>query len=97
MKTLAIALLAGAGALAAGSAGASEFNFTSDYTNPSRTVCDNHGNCYQTRSGSGAVGLRDRYNPPPAYRERGWDDRPRGGVGVHPGVTVGVGPGSNRW
>ena len=96
MKTLAIALLAGTAALSAGSARASDFNFSSEFTNPSQTVCDNHGNCYQRRIGAGSVAVRDRYNPPPAYRERGWDDRPRTGNRV-PGVSVGVGAGSDRW
>ena len=94
MRTFAIDLLAGAGALASAGASASDFNFSSEYTNPSRTVCDYHGNCYQKRIGAGSAAVNDRYNPPPVYRERGWDDRPRTG---HHAPGVGVGAGYSRY
>ena len=89
MRTLAIALLAGAGALSAGSASASDIYTSSEYTNPDlvqqvRMVCDDSGRCYRTRGGSRT------------YRD--WDDGPRAGVGIRtPGVSVGVGVGSDRW
>ena len=109
MKTLAIALLAGAGALSIGSARASDIYTTGGYANPDmvqqvRLVCDPDGNCYRTRRGARVV-VRDSYNyyaPRQRYYERrtyrDWDDSPRAGVGIHaPGVSVGVGVGSDRW
>lgn len=108
MKTLAIALLAGAAALSAGTAAkASDVLVTSEYANPElvqqvRLVCDEYGNCYRTRGGARVV-VRDSYNYVPreryyerrVYRDRDWDG-PR--VGIHaPGVSVGVGVGGDRW
>ena len=58
MRTIAIALLAGVGALAASSAAkASDFYTTSEYANPDlvqqvRLICDEDGRCYRTRGGS---------------------------------------------
>lgn len=109
MKTLAIALLAGVGALSIGSARASDIYVTSEYANPDlvqqvRLVCDEYGNCYRTHGGARVV-VRDSYNyyaPRERYYERrtyrDWDDGPRAGVGIRtPGVSVGVGVGSDRW
>ena len=109
MRTLAIALLAGAGALSAGSASASDIYTSSEYTNPDlvqqvRMVCDDNGRCYRTRGGSRVI-VGDSYNyyqPRERYYERrtyrDWDDGPRAGVGIRtPGVSVGVGVGSDRW
>ena len=109
MRTLAIALLAGAGALSAGSASASDIYTSSEYTNPDlvqqvRMVCDDSGRCYRTRGGSRVI-VGDSYNyyqPRERYYERrtyrDWDDSPRAGVGIRtPGVSVGVGVGSDRW
>ncbi len=109
MRTLAIALLAGAGALSAGSASASDIYTSSEYTNPDlvqqvRMVCDDSGRCYRTRGGSRVI-VGDSYNyyqPRERYYERrtyrDWDDGPRAGVGIRtPGVSVGVGVGSDRW
>lgn len=106
MKTLAIALLAGAGALSIGSARASDMYTTGGYANPDmvqqvRLVCDPDGNCYRTRGGARVV-VRDSYNyyaPRQRYYERRVYrdyDTPRAGVGIHaPGVSVGVGV--DRW
>ena len=108
MKTLAIALLAGAAALSAGSARASDVYVSDGYANPDlvqqvRLVCDENGNCYRTRGGARVI-VRDSYNyaPRERYEERrtyrGYDDSPRSGVGIRaPGVSVGVGVGNARW
>ncbi|MCP4621376.1 MAG: hypothetical protein GY844_33660 [Bradyrhizobium sp.] len=107
MKTLAIALLAGAAALSAGSAKASDIYVSEGYANPElvqqvRLICDEYGNCYRSRGGARVV-VRDSYNYAP--RERYYErrtyrdyDEPRAGVGIRaPGVSVGVGVGSDRW
>jgi hypothetical protein len=109
MKTLAIALLAGAAALSVGGARASDVYVSDGYANPDlvqqvRLVCDEDGRCYRTRGGARVV-VRDSYNyyPRDRYYEqrtyrRDWDDGPRAGVGIRtPGVSVGVGVGSDRW
>lgn len=106
MKTLAIALLAGASALSVGSAKASDVYISEGYAYPDlvqqvRTVCDEDGRCYRTR-GSKRVIIRDSYNyyePRERYYERRnyRDHYHHGpGVGIHaPGVSVGVGV--DRW
>ena len=108
MKTLAIALLAGAAALSVGSARASDIYVSDGYANPDlvqqvRLVCDEYGNCYRTRGGARVI-VRDSYNYAPRERYyerrtyRDYDDGPRAGVGIRtPGVSVGVGVGSDRW
>jgi hypothetical protein len=111
MKTLAIALLTGAAALAAGSAKASDVYVSGEYANPDlvqqvRLVCDEYGNCYRTRGGARVV-VRDSYNyyqPRERYIERRgyydggyYNNGPSVGIGVGPGgVGVGVGVGP-RW
>jgi hypothetical protein len=105
MRTLAIALLAGAGALSVGSASASDIYTSSEYTNSDlvqqvRLVCDDNGNCYRTRGGRRVI-VGDSYNyyqPRERYIERRsyYDDGPRVGIRA-PGVSVGVGVGSDRW
>lgn len=105
MAKLAIALLAGAGALFAGSANASDIYSSGEYANSDllqqvRMVCDGEGRCYRTR-GSRRVIIQDSYNYAPRERyierRRDWDDGPRAGVGFRaPGVSVGVGVG-DRW
>src|SRR5258705_12209882 len=108
MKTFAIAVLAGVGALSVGSAKASDIYTSSEYTSPDvvqpvRLVCDEDGRCYRTRGGSRVI-VRDSYDyaPRERYIERrsyhDWDDSPRAGVGLRaPGVSVGVGVGGDRW
>jgi hypothetical protein len=94
MKTFAIALLAGVGALSIGGAAkASDVITTSEFTNPDpvqkvRLI-------YRTRGGSRVI-VRDSYNymPRERYYERrtyrDWDDGPRVGIRA-PGVSVGIG------
>ena len=108
MRSFAIALLAGVGALSIGSAArATDIYSTTEYSNPDlvqqvRLVCDDAGRCYRTRGGNRVI-VRDSYNYMPRERYierreyRDWDDGPRAGVGIRaPGVSVGVGVG-NRW
>jgi len=107
MKKIAIGLLAGAGALLAGSAYASDVTTSSEFTNSDliqqvRMVCDEDGRCYRTRGGSRVIvrdsyayAPRDRYIEHRRYRD--WD-APRAGVGIRaPGVSVGVGVDNDRW
>jgi hypothetical protein len=107
MKTFAIALLAGVGALSVGSAAkATDIYSTTEYSNPDlvqhvRMVCDDDGRCYRTRGGSRVI-VRDSYDYAPRDRyieRRGYyDDGPRAGVGIRtPGGTVGIGVGDGRW
>ena len=109
MRTITIALLAGVGALAAaGGAKAADVYTTGAYMSPDliqevRLVCDDAGNCYRTQGGARVI-VRDSYARMPRERYyerrtyRDWDDGPRGGVGIRaPGVSVGVGVGSDRW
>ena len=109
MRTLAITMLAGVGALAAiGGAKAADLYTTSEYTSPDliqevRLVCDDVGNCYRTHGGARVI-VRDSYARMPRehYYERrtyrDWDDGPRAGVGIRtPGVSVGVGVGGDRY
>ena len=72
MRKIAIGLLAGAGALLAGSANASDVYTSSEYTNSDliqqvRMVCDDNGRCYRTR-GSSRVVVRDSYAYAPRER-----------------------------
>jgi hypothetical protein len=111
MRKIAIGLLAGAGALLAGSANASDIYTENEYSNSDliqqvRMVCDDDGRCYRTRGRSRVI-VRDSYAYAPReryierrhyYRDRDWDDGPRAGVGFRaPGVSVGVGVDSHRW
>jgi hypothetical protein len=108
MRRIAIALLAGAGALSVGSmAKAADIYATTEYGNPDlvqqvRLVCDDYGRCYRT--GGNRVIIRDSYGYAPRDRYierrtyRDWDDGPRGGIGFRaPGVSVGVGVDNDRW
>ena len=107
MRKFAIALLAGAGALLAGGANASDI-YPGNESNAQllqqvRLVCDDSGRCYRIQGGrrvivedSYAYAPRERYIERRTYRD--WDDGPRAGVGIRaPGVSVGVGVGSDRW
>ena len=104
MRKIAIGLMAGAGALMAGSANASDIYTTSEYSNADlvqqvRMVCDEDGRCYRARSGSRVI-VRDSYAYAPRERYiehrryRDWDDGPRVGIRA-PGVSVGIG--NDRW
>jgi hypothetical protein len=106
MRKIAIGLMAGAGALMAGSANASDIYTTDEYSNADlvqhvRMVCDEDGRCYRTRGGSRVI-VRDSYAYAPRERyiehrrHRHWDDGPRVGIRA-PGVSVGVGVGNDRW
>ena len=109
MKRLAIALLAGAGALSVGgTAKATDIFATTEYGNPDlvqqvRLVCDEYGRCYRSH-GESRVIIRDSYGYAPRERYierrtyRDYDDGPRGGIGFRaPGVSVGVGVDNDRW
>jgi hypothetical protein len=108
MKKLAIGLLAGVGALLAGSANATDIYTNSEYRSSDlvqqvRLICNEDGQCYRTRGGRRII-VEDSYNYAPRERYierrdyRDWDDGPRAGVGIRaPGVSVGVGVGGDRW
>jgi hypothetical protein len=111
MRKLVITLLAGAGALFAGSAANATDIYTSrEYASsdlplvqPVRMTCSDDGRCYRSPGGSRVI-IRDsdNYAPRERYIERrtyrDWDDGPRAGVGIRaPGVSVGVGVGNDRW
>jgi hypothetical protein len=107
MKKIAIGLLAGTGALIAGSANASDISTGSQYGSPDlvqqvRMICDDSGRCYRSR-GESRVIVRDSYAYAPRERYiehrryRDWDE-PRAGVGIRaPGVSVGIGVDNDRW
>jgi hypothetical protein len=107
MKKLAIGLLAGVGALLAGSANATDIytnseHRSSDLVQQVRLICNEDGQCYRTRGGRRII-VEDSYNYAPRERYierrgyRDWDDSPRAGVGFRaPGVSVGVGVGGDR-
>lgn len=106
MRKIAIGLLAGAGALLAGSANASDIYTSSEYTNSDliqqvRMVCDDGGRCYRSRESRVIVRNSYAYQPRERYIERRHYrdyDEPRAGVGIRaPGVSVGVGVDSDRW
>jgi hypothetical protein len=108
MRKLAIALLAGAGALFTGSANAADVYTSNEYANAElvqqvRLICDESGRCYRTQGGRRVI-VEDSYNYAPRERYierrgyRDWDDGSRAGVGFRaPGVSVGVGVGNDRW
>jgi hypothetical protein len=109
MRKLVVTVLAGAGALFAGSAAnAADIYTSSEYASsdlplvqPVRMICSDDGRCYRTRGGNRVI-IRDsnNYAPRERYIEhrtyRDWDDGPRVGFRA-PGVSVGVGVGDDRW
>jgi hypothetical protein len=98
MKAFAVALLAGIGALSAGSAKATDIDASSGYANSDvqqvRLICNEHGRCYRTRGPY--VGPRDRFYDERRYYDRGWDE-PHAGIGVYGPGGVGVGIGVDRY
>ena len=111
MRKLVVTVLAGAGALFAGSAAnAADIYTSSEYASsdlplvqPVRVTCSDDGRCYHSRGGSRVI-IRDSYNYAPRERYierrtyRDWNEGPRAGVGFRaPGVSVGVGVGDDRW
>jgi hypothetical protein len=102
MKSVAISLVIGAGAMFASAAGAAPLS-----TGPSllpnngvenvRLVCDEYGRCYRTRGGRRVIiqeGYGDSYNYAPRERyieRRGYYDG--GYYNDGPSVGIGVGPG----
>ena len=99
MKTLAIALLAGASALAATTAARADEITTSGVANPAlmqevRLVCNDYGRCWH-EPGERVIIHRDYYPGDRYYRHDYYRDRDYGpGFGFHaPGVNIGVGVG----
>ncbi len=97
MRKLTLTLLAGAGALIASSAYAADeiqIGDSSPLLHQARLVCNDAGQCWNTR-GDRRVIIGDSYYAPRRY----YDDYDRHyyrgpGVGVHgPGFSFGVGPG----
>lgn len=97
MQKLAIALMAGAGALFATAASAAPLSSGMTVLPDSnieqvRMVCNENGRCWRER-GERRVIIRDSYGYAPReryYERRGYEDR--GGIGIRaPGVSVGIG------
>ena len=111
MRTIAIAILAGVGALSVGGAAkASDIIRSTEYASPGlaqqvRMICDEDGRCYRSsrsrtvvRESYGYYQPRERYIERRTYRDRDWDDGPRAGVGFRaPGVSIGAGVDDDRW
>jgi hypothetical protein len=99
MRTFAMAVMAGVGALSlAAGAKAADVYVSSEYISSDpvqqvRMVCDEDGRCYQTRGGRRVIIERnyDSYNYVPReryyerryYRDRDYDEGPRAGVGIY--------------
>ena|SRR5882724_11003621 len=98
MRTTAIALLVGVGALLASSAYANDMRVTQgSYLGTDeplvenvRLVCNEDGRCYRTRAGRRIIIGRDSYNYAPPQRRgyRGYDN-PRNPAFQEPHVTIG--------
>ena len=97
MKKLAIALMAGAGALLATAASAAPLSngitaLPDSNVEQVRMVCNENGRCWRER-GERRVIVRDSYAYAPReryYERRSYEDR--GGIGIRvPGVSVGIG------
>ncbi len=100
MNKLVVSLLAGAGALVAGSAQAAPLSPVAPALDNGienvRMVCDEYGRCWRERGQRRVIIQRDSYNyVEPRYGYRRHHIEP----GVHfnaPGVSIGVG-GGHRW
>ena len=99
MKMLAIALMAGAGALFVTAASAAPISngisaLPDGNIEQVRMVCNENGRCWRERSERQVI-VRDSYNYAPReryYGRRDYDDR--GSVGIRaPGVSIGIGTG----
>jgi hypothetical protein len=99
MKTLTIALMAGAAALLATAASAAPLAggmtaLPESNIEQVRMVCNDNGRCWRER-GERRVIVRESYGYAPRerhYGRRGYDER--GGVAIRaPGVSVGIGTG----
>ena len=97
MRKLTLTLLAGAGALIASSAYAADeiqIGDSSPLLHQARLVCNDAGQCWNTRSDRRVIIGDGYYAPPPRYYDdydRGYYRRP--GVGVYgPGFSFGIGP-----
>lgn len=102
MRTFAIAVLTGVGALSlATAAKATDIYTSTEYSNPDlvqqvRLVCDDAGRCWRSHRGERVI-IRDSYDYAPRERYYGHRyyndyDRPRAGIGIRaPGVSVGIG------
>lgn len=98
MKTLAISLMAGAGALLATSAFAAPLSngitaLPDGNIEQVRMVCNERGRCWRERSERRVI-VRESYGYDRGRRGRGYDDGRRDGVAIRaPGVSVGIGSG----
>jgi hypothetical protein len=103
MNKLAVLLLAGAGALVAGSAQAAPLSPVAPALDNGienvRMVCNENGRCWRERGSRRVIIERDSYNyyePRRSYRRHYHDHGP--GVQFNaPGVSIGVGGGHHRW
>jgi hypothetical protein len=95
MRKLTLTLLAGAGALIASNAYAADTQIgpSSPLLQEARLVCNDAGQCWQTRRyGDYAAPRYYRDYDRGYYYNRGYYDRP--GIGVYgPGFSFGIGPG----
>ncbi len=106
MNKLAVLLLAGAGALVAGSAQAAPLSPVAPALDNGienvRMVCNENGRCWRERGSRRVIIERDSYNyVEPRYRyRRHHHHHDHHGPGVQfnaPGVSIGVGGGHHRW
>jgi hypothetical protein len=105
MNKLAVLLLAGAGALVAGSAQAAPLSPVAPALDNGienvRMVCNEDGRCWRERGSRRVIIERDSYNyVEPRYRHRRHHYHDHHGPGVQfnaPGVSIGVGGGHHRW
>jgi hypothetical protein len=95
MRKLTLTLLAGAGALIASNAYAADEMQTgqnSPLLHQTRLVCNDAGQCWQTRGGRRVIPEDSYYAPPRYYRDYDRDYYREPGVGVYgPGFSFGIG------